>query len=116
MSHFFSSTCPQVVKKLQGAAAGSATWVTDIGKERGEVLMSVVTQSESAPGLQKMAEGLMMRYESAGQTPPCLLYTDRDCCSQHSDTLFSVSMDLFRCEWMSHLIASFPFVTADTFL
>ena len=105
VSHFISSTCPQVVKKLQGAAAGSATWVTNIGNERGEVLMSVVTQSEGAPGLQKMAEGLMMRYESAGQTPPCLLYTDRDYCSQHSETLFSVSMDLFRCEWTSHLIA-----------
>ena len=80
--------------------------------------MSVVTQSEGAPGLQKMAEGLMMRYKSSGQTPPCLLYTDRDCCSQHSETLFSVSMDLFRCEWMSHIIdytTSFPFVTADTF-
>ena len=53
--------------------------------------MSVVTQSEGAPGLQKMAEGLMMRYESAGQTPPCLLYTDRDCCSQCIKTLISVS-------------------------
>ena len=88
-------TCQQVVKKLQGAAAGSATWVTNIGNEHGEVLISVVTQSEGAPGLQKMAKGLMMRYESAGQTPPHLLYTDRDCCSQQSETLFSVSMVLF---------------------
>lgn len=91
-------TCPQVVKKLRGAAAGSATWVTNIGSERGEVLMSVVTQSKGAPGLQKMAEGLMMRYESAGQRPPSLIYRDRDCCSQYSKTLFSVSLDLFRCE------------------
>ena len=87
---FFISISPQVVKKLQGAAAGSATWVTNVGNEHGEVLMSVVTQSEGVPGLQKMAEGLMMRYESARQTPPCLLYTDRDCCSQCSTTLFSV--------------------------
>ena len=98
----------QVVKKLQGAAAGSATWVTNIGNEHGEVLMSVVTQSEGAPGLQKMAEGLMMRYENAGQTPPCLLYTDRDCCSQRSETLFSVSVELHY-----HLIS---FVTTDTLL
>ena len=97
-----SSIRPQVVKKLQGAASGSATWVTNIENERGEVLMSVVTQSEGAPGLQKMAEGLMMRYESAGQTPLCLLYTDRDCCSQRSETLFLVSIDSFRCEWMSY--------------
>ena len=98
----------QVVKTLQGAAAGSATWVTNIGNEHGEVLMSVVTQSEGAPGLQKMAEGLMMRYENAGQTPPCLLYTDRDCCSQRSETLFSVSVEL-QCNF--HLIS---FVTTDT--
>ena len=89
-----SCTSPQVVKKLQGAAPGSATWVTNVGNERGEVLMSVVTQSEGAPGLQKMAEGLMMRYETAGQTPPCLLYTDRGCCSQHGEILFSVNIDL----------------------
>ena len=92
----------QVVKKLQGAAAGSATWVTNVGNERGEVLMSVVTQSEGVPGLQKMAEGLMMRYESAAQTPPCLLYTDRDCCSKHSETLFSVSKHA-HWMWMSCL-------------
>ena len=80
------------MKKLQGAAAGSAMWVTNVGNERGEVLMSVVTQSEGAPGLQKMTEGLMMRYDSAKEPPPYLLYTDRDCCSKHSETLFSVSL------------------------
>ena len=84
-------TSAKVVKKLRGAAAGSATWVTNVGNEHGEVLMSVVTQSEGAPGLQKMAEGLMRRYESARHSPPCLLYTDRDCCSKGSKTLFSVS-------------------------
>jgi len=52
--------------------------------------MSVLTQSEGAPGLQRMAEGLMTRYEHAGQPPPQLTYTDRDCCSQHSSFIFSV--------------------------
>jgi len=56
----------QVVRKLQGAAAGSAMWATTVCNERGEVLMSVLTQSEGAPGLQRMAEGLMSRYERAG--------------------------------------------------
>ena len=63
------------------------------------MLMSVVTQCEGVPGLQKMAKGLMMRYESARQTPPYLLYTDRDCCSGHSDsrhTITAVESD-FKC-------------------
>ena len=54
--------------------------------------MSVVTQSEGAPGLQKMEEGLMMRYDSAKEPSPYLLYTDWDCCSKHSEILFSISL------------------------
>ena len=68
-------------KKLQGAAAGSAQWVTNVGNERGEVVTSVLTESESLEGLQRMADGLMERYELGEQQPPHLLYTDRDCCS-----------------------------------
>ena len=46
----------KVCKKLQGAAAGTATWVTNIGNERGEILMSVVTDSEGLMALKPMAE------------------------------------------------------------
>ena len=38
----------KICKKLPGAAAGMATWVTNIGNEHGEVLMSVATESERA--------------------------------------------------------------------
>ena len=51
----------KVCKKLLGAASGSATWATNVGNERGEVLTSVLTESESMPGLKNMAEGLMSR-------------------------------------------------------
>ena len=51
----------KVVKKLQGAAAGTATWVTNVGNEKGEVLISVVTESEGLLSLKPMAEGLMKR-------------------------------------------------------
>ena len=71
----------KVCKKLQGAAAGSAQWVTNMGNERGEVVTSVLTESESIEGLQMMADGLMKRYEVGEQQPPHLLYTDRDSCS-----------------------------------
>ena len=57
--------------------------MTNVGNERGEVVTSVLTESESIEGLQMMADGLMKRYEVhvGEQQPPHLLYTDRDSCS-----------------------------------
>ena len=51
----------KVVKKLQGAAADTATWVTNVGNEKGEVLISVVTESEGLLSLKPMADGLIKR-------------------------------------------------------
>ena len=51
----------KVCKKLQGAAANTANWVTNVGNERGEIVISVLTESESMESLKMMAEGLMMR-------------------------------------------------------
>ena len=72
----------KVCRKLQGAAANTAAWATNVGNERGEVLISVLTQSEGTEDLKQLAEGLMDRYGRARQEPPQLLYSDRDCCSQ----------------------------------
>ena len=52
----------KVCKKLQGAAAGTATWVINVGNERGEILMSVVTDLEGLLALKPMADGLMKRF------------------------------------------------------
>ena len=52
----------KVCKKLQGSAAGSASWCTNVGNERGEVLVSVLTESEGLEGLQSMADGLVQRF------------------------------------------------------
>ncbi|CAH1242604.1 Hypp6883 [Branchiostoma lanceolatum] len=38
--------------------------------------------------LQKLADGLVHRYQHAGQPPPILLYTDRDCCSESGPSKF----------------------------
>lgn len=76
----FCFVCVQVTKKLAGAAAGTAAWVTNVGNEHGQVLMSVLTTHEGG-GLLPMAAGLMGRYRDAGVPPPTLLYVDRDCCS-----------------------------------
>ena len=49
-------------KKPQGSAAGNASWCTNVGNERGEVLVSVLTESEGLEGLQSMANGLIQRF------------------------------------------------------
>ena len=49
----------KVVKKLWGTAEGTATWVTNVDNEQGEVLISVVTESEGLLSLKYMADGLM---------------------------------------------------------
>ncbi|KAG7454080.1 hypothetical protein MATL_G00263900 [Megalops atlanticus] len=69
----------KVTKKLAGGAAGTAAWVTNVGNEHGQVLMSVLTAAEG-DGLADMAAGLMRRYRAAGEAPPKVLYVDRDCC------------------------------------
>jgi hypothetical protein len=70
----------KITKKLQGFAANSATWCTNVGNENGAVLLSFLTTSENFSSLEKMAKGLMDRYEMAHAAPSKLLYPDRDCC------------------------------------
>ena len=82
----------KVCKKLQRAAANMASWATNVGNERGEIVISVLTVSESSESLQSMAEGLVKRYEEARQEPPQLLYTDRDWCSQTGPSKYQVSI------------------------
>ena len=70
----------KVTKKLQGLEAGSASWMTNVGNERGEILLSVLTASESTVSLKPLADGLIKRYSLAKEPAPRVLYTDRDCC------------------------------------
>jgi len=52
----------KVCKKLQRTAAGSASWCTNVGNEKGEVLISVLTESEGLEGLRPMATGIIKRF------------------------------------------------------
>ena len=79
----------KILKKLQGADAGTTTWLTNVGNERGEILQSVLTTSQSVESLKSLADGLTRRYEEAQQPPPKVLYTDRDCCAVRFLHLFS---------------------------
>ena len=77
-----------MAKKLSGHASRTAEWVTNVGNEHGQVLVSVLTAKEGS-GLSKMAGGLMKRYKNASVDPPVLLYVDRDCCYGKSKALFA---------------------------
>ena len=74
-----------MTKKLAGTASDTAAWVTNVGNEHGQVLMSVLTCSEGSEGLSRMAAGLMRRYQLAGVPPPQLMYVDRDCCHRDGE-------------------------------
>ncbi|KAI7807662.1 hypothetical protein IRJ41_008259 [Triplophysa rosa] len=75
----------KITKKLSGPAKGTAQWLTSVGNEVGQVLMSVLTANEGA-GLDLMAAGLMERYQRAGVDPPTILYVDCDCCKEVGET------------------------------
>ena len=44
--------------EAKGSAANTTSWATNIGNEWGEVVIYVLTESESVKSLGKMAEGL----------------------------------------------------------
>ncbi|XP_051810015.1 uncharacterized protein LOC110962542 isoform X2 [Acanthochromis polyacanthus] len=71
----------KVTKKLAGEIGGSATWMTNIGNEFGQVLNSVLTTGEGA-GLEELCQGIVTRYKNAGKAEPEVIYVDRDCCNQ----------------------------------
>lgn len=56
----------KVCRKLQGAAANSPSWYTNVGNEYGEILISVLTESEGLLGLKPLADGLVERFANEG--------------------------------------------------
>ena len=84
----------KIVRKLAGSISGTASLATNVGNERRQVLMAVLTVNEGT-GLKSMVNGLTRRYSKAGVLPPKILYIDRDCCSAtKSKDLFSLCDNL----------------------
>ncbi|XP_039655399.1 uncharacterized protein LOC120558453 [Perca fluviatilis] len=71
----------KITKKLAGGIEGTATWMSNIGNEFGQVLNSVLTTGEGA-GLDDLCQGIVKRYSDAGEPQPDAIYVDRDCCSE----------------------------------
>ncbi|XP_056224227.1 uncharacterized protein LOC130163830 [Seriola aureovittata] len=78
----------KITKKLAGTAKGTALWLTSVGNEYGQILMSVLTAQEGA-GLDMMAADLVKRYQRAGVDPPVALYVDCGCCAETGKTKLS---------------------------
>ena len=87
----------KVCRKLQGRDAGSASWCTNVGNERGEIVASVLTDSESTESLRRLADGMVDRYKRAGRDPPRVLSTDRDCCCEHGEDIVTSFFELWFC-------------------
>ncbi|XP_055065387.2 uncharacterized protein [Misgurnus anguillicaudatus] len=75
----------KITKKLAGTARGTGNWLTSVGNEFGQVLISVLTAQEGA-GLDMMINGLVKRYQQAGVDPPAVLYVDCGCCTEVGET------------------------------
>ncbi|RXN26736.1 Carboxyl-terminal PDZ ligand of neuronal nitric oxide synthase [Labeo rohita] len=71
----------KITKKLAGGIADTATWMTNIGNEFGQVLNCVLTTGEGA-SLDDLCQGIVKRYKDAGEPEPTVIYVDRDCCSE----------------------------------
>ena len=61
-------------KELHGAAANTAAWATNVGNEKGEIVVSVLTSSEDLSSLKPLADGLVRCYAIAGVEPPVVMY------------------------------------------
>ncbi|XP_060951874.1 uncharacterized protein LOC133028863 [Limanda limanda] len=70
----------KITKKLAGDIVDSATWMTNVTNECGQVLNCVLTTGEGA-GLDELCQGIVKRVKDAGEPEPEVIYVDRDCCS-----------------------------------
>ncbi|XP_041658917.1 uncharacterized protein LOC121519884 [Cheilinus undulatus] len=74
----------KITKKLAGNISDTATWMTNVSNECGQILNCVLTTAEGA-GLDEMCQGIVQRYRDAGEPEPEVIYVDRDCCSERGE-------------------------------
>ena len=71
------------MRKSTGMEEGCAKWMTNVRNERGKILVTVLTVSESTRSLQPMANGLVKRFERSQRKNSLLLHLDRKPCTVH---------------------------------
>ena len=65
------------MRKSTGMEEGCAKWMTNVRNERGKILVTLFTVSESTRSLQPMANGLVKRFERRKRKTSLLLHLDR---------------------------------------
>ena len=65
------------MRKSTAMEEGCAKWMTNVRNERGKILVTVFTVSESTRSLQPMANGLVKRFERRQRKNSLLLHLDR---------------------------------------
>ncbi|KAJ7984264.1 hypothetical protein DPEC_G00362860 [Dallia pectoralis] len=83
----------KITKKLADTAKGTALWVSSVGNQIRQILVSVLT-AQDGPGLDPMVSGLVQRYAQAGAAPSVLLFVDCCCCSQEGTTKLQARFDV----------------------
>jgi len=85
--------------------------MTNISNECGLVLNCVLTTGEGA-GHEDLCQGIVKRYQDAGEPEPEVIYVDRDCCSEtgtvylvYSLLLFYLSMIVFCILYILYYVA-----------
>ena len=79
----------KLTKKLAGHGKGAGQWVTNVGDEHRQILMSVLTWGGGSH-LDQMMDGIIARYRTHGASPPEIMYVDQDCCRQNSQRLVTL--------------------------
>ncbi|ROL44117.1 Trophinin [Anabarilius grahami] len=90
----------KITKKLAGGIADTATWMTNVGNEIGQVLNCVLTTGEGA-GLDDLCQGIVKQYKDAGEPEPAVIYVDRDCCSETGWRCNAVHTQMYMLEGAS---------------
>lgn len=79
-------------------------WMSNVGKEYGAILNSVLTTGEGA-GLKEMCQGMVKRHKDAVEPEPNFIYLDRGCCNISGEPpahvlfhpwKFEVKLDIFH--------------------
>ena len=97
------------MRKLTGMEKGWAKWMTNVRNERGKILVTFLTDSESTRSLQPMANGLVKSFERRQRENSLLLHLDR-ACIKGCHFWFTTFLVLFVLEPLVQVWVRFSFI------
>lgn len=86
-----------MLRKLAGTIENTASWMTNVGNEWGQILNSVLTVGEG-PHLKQLCQGIVQRYRDAQEGPPAVIYVDNLCCATGKDPAMLNLFSPWKCQ------------------